>query len=176
MLNVTAAGNSSDLRWMNNRKEATVALDTQAYFKQLKLRLKVGFLIAFVVPFVALSLYFHYQFTFTLKESAKLNLIAISESQRNTIDLFLQERVVNIFSQFQSAEFNLTPSRNTMDKYLQNLRRVSDAFIDVGFLNAKGVQIGYSGPLSYLQDKIYAKERWFETLVEQNRNYFISDI
>jgi len=150
--------------------------DTKAYFRQLKLRLRIGFLIAFVVPFVALSVYFHFQFTFTLKESAKLNLIAISESQRNTVDLFLQERVVNIFSQFQSKEFSLTPSRYTMENYLQNLRRVSDAFIDVGFLDEKGIQIGYAGPFPFLQDKNYTDEKWFTTLMNQDRNHFISDI
>ena len=115
-------------------------LDTIKYFRQLKWRLRIGFLIALVIPFAALSVYFHFQFTFTLKESAKLNLMAISESQRNTIDLFFQERVVNIFSQFQSDTFSLTPSRRVMENYLRNLRRVSDAFVDVGFLNEKGLR------------------------------------
>ncbi|MBW2443241.1 MAG: ATP-binding protein [Deltaproteobacteria bacterium] len=151
-------------------------LDTQAYFRQLKWRLRIGFLIALVIPFAALSVYFRFQFTFTLKESAKLNLIAISESQRNTIDLFLQERVVNIFSQFQSEAFSLTPSRSVMENYLKNLRRVSDAFVDVGFLNEKGSQIGYAGPYPHLQDKIYAHEKWFQTLIQQDRNHLISDI
>jgi hypothetical protein len=131
-------------------------LDTPAYFRQLKWRLRIGFLIALAIPFAALSVYFHFQFTFTLKERAKLNLIAISESRRNTIDLFLQERVVNIFSQFQSEAFSLTPSRRVMENYLKNLRRVSDAFVGMGFLNEKGSQIGYAGPYPYLPDKIYA--------------------
>ena len=151
-------------------------LDTIKYFRQLKWRLRIGFLIALVIPFAALSVYFHFQFTFTLKESAKLNLMAISESQRNTIDLFFQERVVNIFSQFQSDTFSLTPSRRVMENYLRNLRRVSDAFVDVGFLNEKGLQIGYAGPYPYLQDKVYADEKWFQTLIQQDRNHLISDI
>ena len=159
-----------------DHKDGSVQLDTHAYFRQLKLRLRIGFLIAFVVPIVALSVYFHFQFTFTLKERAKLNLLAIAESQRNTVDLFLQERVVNIFSQFQSEEFNLAPSRHTMENYLKNLRRVSDAFIDVGFLNEKGIQIGYAGPFPFLQDRNYTDEKWFTSLMQQDRNHFISDI
>ncbi len=150
--------------------------DTRSYFRQLRFRLLIGFLIALIIPFAALSVYFHFQFTFTLKESAKLNLIAISESQRNTVDLFLQERVVNLFSQFQSENFNLTPSRGIMENYLKNLRRVSDAFVDVGFLNEKGTQIGYAGPYPYLQDKLYAEENWFQILIQQDRNHLISDI
>ncbi|MBW2468352.1 MAG: histidine kinase [Deltaproteobacteria bacterium] len=156
--------------------DLTGNLSAESYFRKLKLRLGIGLLISFVVPLVALSLYFHLQFTFTLKENAKLNLLAVAESQRNTVDLFLQERVVNILSQFQSEEFSLTPTRRSMENFLQNLRRVSDAFIDVGFLNENGIQIGYAGPFPYLQDKMYAKEPWFNTLLYQERNHFISDI
>ncbi len=168
--------NSNDSNLRADHADWSNHLDTKAYFRKLKLRLGIGLLISFVVPLIALSAYFHFQFNFTLKENAKLNLIAVSESQRNTVDLFLQERVVNIFSQFQSGEFSLTPSRHTMENYLRNLRRVSDAFIDVGFLDEKGIQIGYAGPFPHLQDKIYADERWFVTLMQQDRNHFISDI
>jgi len=150
--------------------------NTRAYFKQLRLRFRIGLLMSFMVPLAALSVYFHFQFNFTLKETAKLNLTVISESQRNTVDLFLQERVVNIFSLFHSQEFSLTPSRQTMQNYLQNLRRVSDAFIDVGFLDAGGIQIGYAGPFPYLQDKDYASEKWFTNLMHQDRDHIISDI
>jgi len=151
-------------------------INTRAYFKQLRLRFRTGLLMSFIFPLAALSAYFHFQFNFTLKETAKLNLVVISESQRNTVDLFLQERIVNIFSLFHSQEFSLTPSMHTMQNYLQNLRRVSDAFIDVGFLDAGGIQIGYAGPFPYLQNKNYANEKWFTNLMHQDRNHFISDI
>jgi two-component system NtrC family sensor kinase len=148
----------------------------KAYFRQLRLRLRIGLLAAFIVPLAALSIYFHFQFKITLRATAKMNLITISESQRNTIDLFLQERVVNIFSLLHSKEFSTAPTRATMDSYLQNLRRVSDAFIDVGFLNAEGIQTGYAGPFPYLQNKAYGKEKWFLSLMKQDRDYYISDI
>lgn len=151
-------------------------LDIKAYFRQLRFRLRIGLLGAFIVPLAALSVYFHFQFQITLKATAKMNLITISESQRNTIDLFLQERVVNIFSLLHSKEFSTAPSRATMDNYLQNLRRVSDAFIDVGFLNSSGIQIGYAGPFPYLQNKAYVDEEWFLSLMKKDRDYYISDI
>jgi len=176
-MNVMVAGCAKDLSAHSNRYDVLDrTTNTKAYFKQLRLRFRIGLLLSFLIPLAALSVYFHFQFNFTLKETAKLNLMVISESQRNTVDLFLQERVVNIFSLFQSQEFSLTPSRHTMENYLQNLRRVSDAFIDVGFLDAGGIQIGYAGPFPYLQDKNYTHEKWFTNLMHQDRNHFISDI
>ena len=91
------------------------ASDLHSYFRQLERRFQAGLLLAFLIPFALLSAYFHFQFHVTLKETGKLNLAAIAESQRNTVDLFLQERLVNIFSLFRSAAFSLTPTQQQMN-------------------------------------------------------------
>jgi two-component system NtrC family sensor kinase len=56
------------------------------------------------------------------------------------------------------------------------LRQTSDAFIDVGFCNFQGVQIGYAGPFPDLYGKDYSSEEWFVTVMERDPNYHISDI
>lgn len=149
---------------------------TKEYFKKLRIRLAVGLLAAFMLPYAAFFTYFQFQFNSTLKNTGRLNLEALSNSQKNIIDLFLQERVVNIFTLFHSSEFSLTPSKQKMQNYLQNLRQVSDTFVDVGFLNIKGIQTGYAGPFPSLQGKDYSNENWFKILLNQHRDYFISDI
>jgi len=146
------------------------------YYARLRWRLKIGFLAAFLTPLVVLSVYFHLQFDSALRETGRLHLASLAESQRNTIDLFLQERVVNIFSLFHGTEFHLSPSQEDMDHYLRQLRRASDAFVDVGFCNAQGVQIGYAGPFGYLHGKDYSREEWFVTIMQQERNYHVSNI
>jgi len=176
MTNSTKSGAAEATIRPQDHKRTDTAPNTPAYFRQLKMRIRFGALTVLIIPFVALSIYFHFQFTFTLKESANHNLVAITESQRNTIDLFLQERVVNIFSLFQSETFNVNPTADIMENYLRNLRRTSDAFIDVGFLNEKGIQIGYAGPYPLLQNKNYAGEEWLKNLLSKEQNYFISDI
>jgi len=146
------------------------------YYRRLRHRLSVGLLIAFLTPLAILSLYFHFQFNVTLKESGKLHLTTLAETQRNTIDLFLQERVVNIFNLFHGSYLDFPPAQEDMGKALQQLLEMSDAFVDVGFLNERGTQIGYAGPYSYLRGKDYSKEAWYQTLMSQNQNYYISDI
>ena len=163
-----------------NSPKGNNALNGQAngrvYFKRLRVRLIIGLMASFILPYAALSVYFHFQFNSTLKKTGILNLTALSESQRNTIDLFLQERVVNLFNLFHSSEFNLNPSRHDMEYHLQHLRQVSDAFIDVGFLNTEGIQEGYAGPFPNLEGRDYSNEDWFKTLIEHKQEYFISDI
>ncbi len=166
---------------MNNKlnakpEPATEYLATGNYFKQMRVRLITGLILLFVLPHALFTLYFHIQFTSSLKKTDKLNLAALSESQGNTIDLFLQERVVNLFNLFHSREFSTQPSSHEMEYYLQSLRQVSDAFVDVGYLTSGGIQVGYAGPFPYLQGKDYSNEKWFRTLMKQATGYYISDI
>ncbi len=173
---------------MKKQKKMTVKTGSDSYggpdiqtnikkqFRKLRIGLSVGLIICFTLPLMVLSAYFHFQFNFTLKNSERLSLAALSESQRNTIDLFLQERVVNLFSLFHYTKLNIKPLKQEMDYYLQDLRQSSDSFIDVGFLNSKGLQTGYAGPFPYLHGKDYSDENWFKSLIKQEKNYFISDI
>jgi two-component system NtrC family sensor kinase len=150
--------------------------DLRTYFRQLERRFQAGLLLVFVIPFALLSAYFHFQFHVTLKETGKLNLAAIAESQRNTVDLFLQERLVNIFSLFRSAAFSLTPTQQQMDALLRQLRQASDAFIDVGLITHGGLQIGYAGPFPYLQNRDYSNQEWFVQLMSPDKHHCVSDI
>lgn len=145
------------------------------HFRKLKTRLILGLVLGFLLPNVLLSAYFHYQFTYTLKNTAKLNLEAVAESQKSTMDLYLQERVVNLNNFFYSKEFSLAPTQETMNHYLNSLKRFSDSFIDVGFFDTKGIQIGYAGPFPFLQGKDYSKEEWYKALVADTKSYMISD-
>ncbi len=100
----------------------------------------------------------------------------MAENQKNTIDLYLQERVVNLFNLFHSREFSLQPTQESMDSYLQSLKRFHDGFIDVGFFDARGIQIGYAGPHPQLRGRNYSDQSWFRDLHAGSRNYLISDI
>jgi len=153
-----------------------VADETATYFRRLRHRLKASLIFAFIVPLLIVSVYFHLQFNMTLKNSGKLHLISLAESLTNTIDLFLQERVVNIFNLFHRARFTVNPSQEDMNVCLQSLIETSDSFIDVGFLDESGKQIGYAGPFPYLHGQNYSKEPWFTTLMSQAKNYYITDI
>ncbi|MBU1564028.1 MAG: histidine kinase [Proteobacteria bacterium] len=148
----------------------------QLHFKQLKTRLVLGLVLGFLLPNAFLSAYFHYQFAHTLKNNAKLNLEAVAESQKNSIEIYLQERIVNLNNLFHSKEFTLQPSSEVMKSYLHNLKRFDEAFVDIGFLDANGLEIGYAGPFSTFPDKSYNKETWYSGLISENKKYVVGDL
>ena len=145
-------------------------------FLKLRRRLRIGLLAAFFVPLAVLSAHFHFQFHYTMKTIGKQRLAAVAESQRNTVDLFLQERVANIIALFHDREFSLSPTKYQMMSLYQNLRQAGDAFIDLGFIDEDGIQIGYAGPYPHLQNKAYSDEKWYRHLLERTVHHHISDI
>jgi two-component system, NtrC family, sensor kinase len=152
------------------------AEEQQKRFRDLKIQLAVGLLAAFTLPYAAFFAFFQYQFVGTLKSSGRVSLQALANSQKNTLDLFLQERVINIFSLFHEQDPRSPPSQERMDRHLQRLRQQNDAFTDVGFLNSQGIQTGYAGLFPDLLGKDYSQEEWYRLLLSQDRDYFISDI
>ncbi|MCX8037553.1 MAG: ATP-binding protein [Candidatus Sumerlaeia bacterium] len=155
--------------------QAAVTRRTEQYFRRLRFQRKATLLLAVLAPLAVLSLYFHIQFTYTLKTSAKVHLAALAESQRNTIDQYLKERVANIMDLLEDFE-DAKAATATMTVCLQRLRRICDSFVDVGLLNAEGIQTSYAGPFPDLQGRDYSREAWFRSLVEGDSEYHISDI
>ncbi len=167
----------------NGSEHAYIFTDSQAnlekiqlHFKQLKTRLVLGLVLGFLLPNALLSAYFHYQFAHTLKNNAKLNLEAVAGSQKNSIDIYLQERIVNLNNLFHSKEFSLQPTSEGMENCLQNLKRFDEAFVDVSFLDSNGIETGYAGPFPTSPGKNYSKEPWYITMMSDNKKYVVSDL
>lgn len=145
------------------------------HFRKLQARLVLGLFLGFFLPNILMSAYFHFQFTGSLKRTAMLNLAAVVESQKNTIDLYLQERVANLYNLLHNADFVLQPDDAQMTRALYTLKQFNEAFVDVGFLDDRGIQVGYAGPYPDLLGKDYSQESWYVNLAGGKKNYFISD-
>ena len=145
-------------------------------YERLRKKTLIRLLVIYVLPLVLLSIYFHFQFTITLTESSKFHLKSIAESQRNTIDLFLQERVVNLKNLLASPNFPIPSSDGTLQKSLKKLEQDSPTFVDLGLFNEQGIHLAYAGPFPFLKKKDYSKEPWFISLIQNNKKHIISDM
>ncbi|MCJ8500161.1 sensor histidine kinase [Desulfatitalea alkaliphila] len=146
------------------------------YYRRLKRALTIGILLAYLIPITILTLYFNHKFSESVRESASLHLAAVTENQRNSIALYMQKRIVNVFNLFHPKDFNLTPIQDEMDYYLANLVRADAGFVDIGFINPDGIQIGYSGPYPHLLNKDYSQEDWYVALTTHPQSYIVTDL
>ncbi|MFH2056332.1 MAG: histidine kinase, partial [bacterium] len=131
------------------------------HYRELKRRHIIRLLFTYLAPLVLLSIYFFYQYDQMVSESRRLHLRAIAESQANTLDLFLSERIVNLANLVDDPKLQIPPSQSVLQSYFDKLRRASEAFVDIGFFDPTGVQVQYAGPFPALESRAYGAEAWW---------------
>jgi len=141
-------------------------------WRQTALRL----LLTYLAPLVLLAAYFNWQSQNLAREGRQQHLLAIAENQAKTLDLFLRERRVNLANMLEDPRLPEDPSEERTSDCLSRLQRDSDAFVDVGFFDARGSMVSYAGPFPSLREKRYGSERWFVTLRSAEERFVITDM
>jgi len=146
------------------------------HYREWRRRQIVRMAVTYLAPLVILIVYFHYRYIGLEEDNRRVHLGAIAEHQANILDLFLSERRVNLANLIDHPRFSIPPSSNDMNEYLGDLRRVSGAFVDLGFFDSSGIQVSYAGPHPSLESRDYRDEDWFTKLRGRENNFVITDI
>src|SRR5512144_2094439 len=146
------------------------------YYEQLRRRLRWQLLFAYCAPLGILALYFHVQYSVTLGDRIHNHLRSLAENQRNTADLFVQERVANLRNAFHPDTLNIPPGPDDMDRVLAELSRASPAFVDLGVFNPDGNLLSYAGPYPSLRGRDYSGEGWYRQLLAGASDYVVTDV
>lgn len=149
---------------------------SHAHFERLRRRLRGQLLAAYTIPLLLVSSYFYLEHRATLRAGVEAHLRSIAENRRNMVDLYLQERVVNVSTAFRPGAFTFPASAREMQRVLDELRQENGAFTDVGLFDPAGTLVAYAGPHRSLLGRSYADERWFRQLHQGEADYFISDV
>lgn len=145
------------------------------YYRELLRKNLLRLVITYLAPLILLTIYFYFQYANISRESQAHHLKSAAEHQANTLDLFLNERVVNLANLIDDPKLKIPPSSGAMEVMLQQLKKNSDTFTDVGFFDSTGVQLAYEGPLSFLENRNYSAESWFMHLRSQGEGFVITD-
>ncbi|MFH1701792.1 MAG: ATP-binding protein [Candidatus Zixiibacteriota bacterium] len=146
------------------------------HYREWQQRQIMRMAITYLAPLIILVVYFHYRYIGLEADSHRIHLSAIAEHQANTLDLFMSERRVNLANLVDHPRFLESPVSEEMTEYLADLKRVSQAFVDIGFFDSSGAQIAYAGPHPSLESRNYSNENWFKTLKEIKNNFVITDV
>jgi two-component system NtrC family sensor kinase len=146
------------------------------YFNQLTRRIRWQLLLAYIIPLLLLSAFFHYHYDQTLRHGISAHLRSAAENKRNTVSLFLQERVANTKNAFHFDGLPASPDATSMAGALAELRRESPAFVDLGLFRPDGTLLAYAGPYPQLQGKDYGGQSWFRAVRASPQGVHISDV
>lgn len=131
-------------------------------------------IVASIAPMILVSCIILYQFKISYHEKINAHLEELVNKHTQNIDTFLKERLANIQTLSSNLTFEQMTNEAFLNDRLQTLRQnYGPVFVDLGVINAKGVQVAYAGPFK-LGEARYSKADWFQKAME--REYYKSDV
>ncbi|MBA3008900.1 MAG: ATP-binding protein [Proteobacteria bacterium] len=141
--------------------------------EQVKRSILTNMIVLPFIPFllaIGVSFYF---FTTALQSNTNSSLKRIVNDHRDMIESFLMERKSDLELITNTFDFEQINQKESIDLIFENLKKRSNAFIDLGLFDSHGVHVSYSGKYQ-LKGKDYQEEHWFKEVM--HKGYYISDI
>jgi two-component system NtrC family sensor kinase len=128
-----------------------------------------------VIPllFVNLSLYTIFDRIYTAK--VKESLRNSAENQQESIDLFLNERIAQLYTIANTNTFQELANEFELNKVFEIMHTKSNSYMDIGIIDNEGNHVSYVGPYYNLLKTVnYGNEPWFNAV--KANGIYISDI
>jgi two-component system NtrC family sensor kinase len=125
------------------------------------------------IPFILVMGIGYYYFTISLETSTISAMKRIVEDHRQMIESFLRERTADLNYILNSESFDYLGQAENLRNVFEHLRKVSNAFVDLGIFNENGLHVAYIGPFQ-LSGRNYQNTPWFREVMKEG--YYISDV
>ena len=151
-------------------------LNNEAYYRDLKRRQIARLFVSYIAPIILLSVFFYLNYDSLAKQSRSVHMSAVAENRANTLDLYLNERLVNLSNLIDDPRLPSPPTSKEIAVLLNKLKTNSETFVDLGYFDSLGVQVAYAGPYPALEKRSYRSEKWYQNLRTDSTDYVITDI
>lgn len=126
-----------------------------------------------IIPLLLMAVINYYQYQSVLKEEIVKPLRRLITSTRHSLELFLSERESTLRLLIRERTFEELSSQARLNFIFQSLKAEFPEFVDLGLIDASGLQRSYSGPYE-LKGKNYKDQDWFQEV--QLRGVYVSDV
>src|SRR5512139_3742872 len=126
-----------------------------------------------LIPLFFLGFTIYYQFSVSYTAKIMDSLRTLVENRRNAIDLFLDERVSQLFTLAHTQAYQQLKDVEYLHQVFALMQSRSKSFIDLGIIDQDGNHVAYSGPYE-LKGINYRNEEWFHEVML--RGVYVSDV
>lgn len=108
-------------------------------------------------------------------EKVRESLLSTVENRRDAIDLFLSERIAQLYTIANTKAFAELTNEAYLNRIFNIMHAKSDSYMDIGIIDSEGKHVAYVGPYySLLKSVNYKNEEWFKAV--QANGIYLSDI
>lgn len=149
-------------------------MDTR-HFQILRTKIIAMALSFSLLPLFVLGLTVYYQFSEAYWNKIVESARTLAQNRRDTLELFLRERIAQLYTIAHSDSFALLADEAYLEKVFNTMQSHSKSFIDLGIIDAEGNHVAYVGPhYKKLKPVNYAEESWFHRSVSSG--VYVSDV
>jgi len=125
-------------------------------------------------PMLLVGVAILFQFRHSYHEKVYAHISELVLKHKQNIDRFLEERLANILMMARTYTYEELSDETFLEDRLALLQAsYGPVFVDLGVINARGIQVAYSGPFR-LGRALYSEAQWFQEAMK--REYYISDV
>jgi len=144
------------------------------YYRSLMRNVVLAILLTAITPTVVVSVFILDAYRVSYKEKVYDHLDVLTRKHKRSIDIFLEEKLMDIRLLAKTNRFEDLTNQDTLDQRFNELQRAFDrSFVDLGVVDHEGRQIAYTGPLE-LTGVNYSNAEWFKQAI--GNPFFISDV
>jgi two-component system NtrC family sensor kinase len=126
-----------------------------------------------IIPLLLMAAINYYQYQSVLKEEIVKPLRRLITSTKHTLELFLSERESTLRLLIRERTFEELSNQTRLNSIFQSLKAEFPEFVDLGLIDASGLQRSYSGPYE-LKGRNYSDQDWFQEV--QLRGVYVSNV
>ncbi len=121
-----------------------------------------------IIPLLLMAAINYYQYQSALKEEIVKPLSRLITGTKHSLELFLSERESTLRLLIRERSFEELSNQARLNFIFQSLKAEFPEFVDLGLIDASGLQRSYSGPYE-LKGKNYKDQDWFQEVQLRGR-------
>ena len=128
-----------------------------------------------VIPLLVVNICLYLLFNYLYTDKVSENLHSRVEGRRDTVDLFLNERIAQIYTVAHTNTIEELANEENLGRIFATMHAKSDSYVDIGLIDKEGNHLAYVGPYyEVLKTANYKDKFWFNAVIAHG--VFISDI
>ncbi|MFP4543344.1 MAG: sensor histidine kinase [Bacteroidota bacterium] len=150
-----------------------MAQNDKKYREMLKSNM-IRLFLTYILPFIVLIIYFEVQYNSLIRNNNKQHLKSIAEIQAKSLDLYLNEKLIDLAS-FSENQLSWPFYDIPIEQKLEKLKSYSSAFVDLGICSPTGRLISYAGEYHKGSDDLSGEE-WYNKIKDVEKRYRITSV
>jgi len=126
-----------------------------------------------LVPLVLMALVNYHQYQRALGAEIVDPIKVLVNKAKHSFELFLTNRTATVRFIASAYSFQELADDKKLNRIFRSLKQEFEGFVDLGLIDANGVQVSYAGPYD-LKNKTYADQAWFQQV--KVNSVYISDV